>query len=115
MTDHVDDLLDPGNDWSRRMQDRLTGLSPELTELVLHLGTSADFWNHRYKVDVAWKRRTKVLLKVGGAGELVRAARSLDWEYEIPDGLGFRPLGPGSASTSLPTTARVRLRPQKTR
>ncbi|MFC5143378.1 hypothetical protein [Streptomyces aureoversilis] len=74
MTDRVEDLLDPGNDWSRRMRDRLTGLSPELTELVLHLGTSVDFWNHRYKVDVAWKRRTKVLLKAGGAGELVRAA-----------------------------------------
>ncbi|MFE5867381.1 DUF4132 domain-containing protein [Streptomyces roseifaciens] len=74
MTDHVEDLLDPGNDWSRRMRDRLTGLSPELTELVLHLGTSVDFWNHRYKVDVAWKRRTKALLKAGGAGELVHAA-----------------------------------------
>ncbi|MEU1672419.1 DUF4132 domain-containing protein [Streptomyces roseifaciens] len=74
MTDRVEDLLDAGNDWGRRMRDRLTGLSPELTELVLHLGTSVDFWNHQYKVDVAWKRRTKVLLKAGGAGELVRAA-----------------------------------------
>ncbi|MFE9444774.1 hypothetical protein ACFYO2_38690 [Streptomyces sp. NPDC006602] len=74
MTDLVADLLDPGNDWSNRVRDRVLGLSPELTGLVLHLGAASGFWNYQYKVDAAWKRRTKTLLKGDGAGDLVRDA-----------------------------------------
>ncbi|MFE2547482.1 hypothetical protein ACFXGI_02850 [Streptomyces sp. NPDC059355] len=74
MSDLVTDLIDPGNGWSTRTRERLTGLSPELGELVVHLGTSDGFWNWRYKVDAAWKRRAKALLKADGAAELVRYA-----------------------------------------
>ncbi|MER6997681.1 DUF4132 domain-containing protein [Streptomyces sp. NPDC000410] len=74
MNDHVEVLLDPDNSWIERVRDRLTGLSPELEELVLHLATTAEFWNYRYQVDTTWKRRTKALLKTDGAGELVRDA-----------------------------------------
>ncbi|MEV0987916.1 hypothetical protein [Streptomyces sp. NPDC049949] len=74
MSDLVTDLFDPGNAWSTRTRERLTGLSPELGALVVHLGTSDGFWNWRYKVDAAWKRRAKVLLKADGADELVRYA-----------------------------------------
>ncbi|MCX4632969.1 hypothetical protein [Streptomyces sp. NBC_01443] len=74
MNDLVTDLFDPGNGWSTRTRERFTGLSPELGELVVHLGTSDGFWNWRYKVDAAWKRRAKALLKADGADELVRYA-----------------------------------------
>ncbi|MEU9116570.1 hypothetical protein AB0D04_33700 [Streptomyces sp. NPDC048483] len=72
MSDLVASLLDPGNDWSNRTRDCFTDLSPELTELVLHLGAAAQFFDYRYKVDTTWKRRTKALLKAYGAEELVR-------------------------------------------
>ncbi|MGH4031971.1 DUF4132 domain-containing protein [Actinomycetota bacterium Odt1-20B] len=72
MNDSTAHLLDPGNEWSARTRDRLTGLPSDLTELVCHLGTALDFWNWRYKVDTEWKRRTKQLLKADGAEDLVR-------------------------------------------
>lgn len=74
MTVHVDELMDPGNGWSERIRDRLSGLSAELTELVVHLGTTGEFWNYCYKVDTPWKRQTKALLKADGANELIRHA-----------------------------------------
>lgn len=74
MSDLVADLFDPDNDWSNRVRARCTGLSPELAEFVLHLGSASEFWNHRYKVDTAWKRRTTALLKLDGADALVRSA-----------------------------------------
>ncbi|MFJ7779540.1 DUF4132 domain-containing protein [Streptomyces yangpuensis] len=74
MSDLVTDLFDPGNAWSRRTRERLTGLSPDLTGLLLHLATADEFWNWRYKVDAAWKRRAKALLTADGADELVRYA-----------------------------------------
>ncbi|MCC2275381.1 DUF4132 domain-containing protein [Streptomyces sp. ET3-23] len=74
MSDPVANLLDPGNDWSNRIRSRFTGLSPELADLVLHLGTATQFWDYRYKVDTAWKRRTKALLKAEGAADIVQFA-----------------------------------------
>ncbi|MFE1894929.1 hypothetical protein [Streptomyces yangpuensis] len=74
MNDLVTGLFDSGNAWSRRTRGRLTGLSPDLTELLLHLATADAFWNWRYKVDAAWKRRAKALLKADGADVLVRYA-----------------------------------------
>ncbi|GAA3120846.1 hypothetical protein GCM10020254_80040 [Streptomyces goshikiensis] len=68
------DLFDPGNGWSTRTRERFTALTPELGELVAHLGASDGFWTWRYKVDTAWKRRAQALLKAGGADELVRYA-----------------------------------------
>ncbi|MFE9845409.1 hypothetical protein [Streptomyces goshikiensis] len=68
------DLFDPGNGWSTRTRERFTALTPELGELVTHLGASDGFWTWRYKVDTAWKRRARALLKAGGADELVRYA-----------------------------------------
>ncbi|WP_328535057.1 DUF4132 domain-containing protein [Streptomyces sp. NBC_00344] len=74
MTDLVQNPFDPGNDWSNRTRHRFTGLSAELTDLVLHLGTTSEFWDYRYKVDTVWKRRAKALLKTSGARELVQYA-----------------------------------------
>lgn len=75
MSELVANLLDAGNDWSNRTRYRLAGgLSPELNDLVLHLGSASQFWDYRYKVDTAWKRRAKALLKADGAAELVRFA-----------------------------------------
>ncbi|MFE4209265.1 hypothetical protein ACFRSX_08155 [Streptomyces goshikiensis] len=68
------DLFDPGNGWSTRTRERFTALTPELGELVAHLGASDGFWTWRYKVDTAWKRRAQTLLKADGADELVRYA-----------------------------------------
>ncbi|MFG3257063.1 DUF4132 domain-containing protein [Streptomyces sp. NPDC048172] len=70
----VTHLLDAGNAWSVRTRDRLTGLPADLAQLVCHLGTATEFWNWRYKVDTAWKRRTRQLLKADGAEDLVRYA-----------------------------------------
>ncbi|MFE7275009.1 hypothetical protein [Streptomyces sp. NPDC057623] len=74
MSDLAADLFDPDNDWSNRVQARCTGLSPELAEFVPHLAAAPLFWDHRYKVDAAWKRRTTALLKADGADALVRFA-----------------------------------------
>ncbi|UXY25128.1 DUF4132 domain-containing protein [Streptomyces sp. HUAS TT20] len=74
MAECVDDLLERGNGWSERIRDRVTQLPPELTELVLHLGRTGTFWDWHYKVDAAWKRQTKALLKTDGARELVAEA-----------------------------------------
>ncbi|MEJ8641470.1 hypothetical protein WKI68_08180 [Streptomyces sp. MS1.HAVA.3] len=74
MNDLATNLFDPGNDWSGRTRERLTGLSPDLTELLLHLAAADTFWNWRYKVDAVWKRRARALLKADGAAELVRYA-----------------------------------------
>ncbi len=74
MAERVNDLLEPGNGWAERIRDRVSDLSPELTALVLHLGQASDFWDWHYKVDAAWKRQTKVLLKASGARELVAEA-----------------------------------------
>ncbi|RSS83638.1 DUF4132 domain-containing protein [Streptomyces sp. WAC05292] len=38
-------------------------------------------------------------------------ARSLEWEYRLPDEDAFRPLDPADAGGAVPDTARVRLRP----
>lgn len=74
MAERVDDLLDDGNGWAERIRDRVTDLPHDLTDLVLHLGQAGTFWEWHYKVDAAWKRRTKVLLKASGARELVAEA-----------------------------------------
>ncbi|MGW6882383.1 hypothetical protein ACWGEU_19215 [Streptomyces goshikiensis] len=37
------DQFDPGNGWSTRTRERFTALTPELGELVAHLGTSDGF------------------------------------------------------------------------
>ncbi|WP_327359546.1 DUF4132 domain-containing protein [Streptomyces sp. NBC_01304] len=73
MGDQIDDLLDPDNAWALRMRDRVAGLAPDLRELVAHLGACGTFWDWHHKTDVAWKRRTKALLKAEGARELVAA------------------------------------------
>ncbi|MDT9695274.1 DUF4132 domain-containing protein [Streptomyces sp. P17] len=74
MTERVDELLEPGNGWADRIRDRVSELSPELTALVLHLGQAGSFWDWHYKVDAAWKRQTKALLKASGARQLVAEA-----------------------------------------
>ncbi|MEW1910935.1 DUF4132 domain-containing protein [Kitasatospora sp. NPDC085895] len=74
MDERVDELLDPENAWVQRIRVRLAALSPELTELVLHLAASGEFWDWRGKTNGVWKRRTKALLKADGAPELVREA-----------------------------------------
>ncbi|MGI5339705.1 hypothetical protein ACQEVS_21090 [Streptomyces sp. CA-181903] len=74
MKGNVEDLLEPGHAWAERVRGRLAGLTPELTDLVLHLAACDEFWTWRCKNDGVWKRRTKALLKVDGAPELVRAA-----------------------------------------
>ncbi|MET8768591.1 DUF4132 domain-containing protein [Streptomyces sp. NPDC004658] len=74
MAECVDDLLEHGNGWAERIRERLTHLPPELTALVLHLGQAGTFWDWHYKVDAAWKRQTKALLKADGAWELVAEA-----------------------------------------
>lgn len=78
MAECVDDLLERGNGWAERIRERVTHLPPELTALVLHLGRAGTFWDWHYKVDAAWKRQTKALLKADGARELVvEAIRAL--------------------------------------
>ncbi|MDX3696427.1 DUF4132 domain-containing protein [Streptomyces europaeiscabiei] len=74
MAERVDDLLEHGNGWAERIRDRVIHLPPELTALVLHLGQAGTFWDWHYKVDAAWKRQTKALLKTDGARELVTEA-----------------------------------------
>ncbi|WAZ19275.1 DUF4132 domain-containing protein [Streptomyces cinnabarinus] len=71
MAECVEDLLVAGNGWAERIRDRVTGLPPELTALVLHLGQTGTFWDWHYKVDAAWKRETKALLKADGGRELI--------------------------------------------
>ncbi|GAA3837932.1 DUF4132 domain-containing protein [Streptomyces phyllanthi] len=74
MVDHVEDLLVTGNRWAERIRGRVTNLSPDLEALVLHLAACGAFWDWHYKVDAAWKRQTKALLKAEGARELVYEA-----------------------------------------
>ncbi|MFK0047440.1 hypothetical protein ACIQU4_25655 [Streptomyces sp. NPDC090741] len=38
------DLFGPGNSWRTRTREQFTGLSPDLGEWVVHLGTSDGFW-----------------------------------------------------------------------
>lgn len=74
MSDLVAHLFDDDNDWSLRTRPRFNDLPPHLTDLMVHLGSAVQFWDYRYKMDAAWKRRTKALLKAEGADELVRYA-----------------------------------------
>ncbi|WP_335970665.1 DUF4132 domain-containing protein [Streptomyces sp. CA2R106] len=108
MADDVDDLLDPGNGWAERIRSRVTGLPPELTALVLHLGQAGAFWDFHYKVDTAWKRQTKALLKADGARELVAGAiRALAADGSLRDctdpGIPYKELMAMASRT--PTTA----------
>ncbi|WP_435128425.1 DUF4132 domain-containing protein [Actinacidiphila sp. bgisy144] len=107
MADDVDDLLDPGNGWAERIRNRVTGLPPELTALVLHLGQAGTFWDSKCKVDTAWKRRTKDLLKAEGARELVAdAIRALAADGSLHDctdpGISYKDLVVKASRT--PTT-----------
>ncbi|MDX3696492.1 hypothetical protein PV726_40635 [Streptomyces europaeiscabiei] len=86
MAERVDDLLERGNGWAERIRDRVIHLAPELTALVLHLGQAGTFWDWHYKVDAAWKRQTKALLKTDGARELVtEAVRALAADSSLHD------------------------------
>ncbi|KJY25682.1 hypothetical protein VR46_41010, partial [Streptomyces sp. NRRL S-444] len=59
MIDSVAALLASDNAWSLRVRDRLNALPPELVALVLHLGTTPEWWNHRHAVNGEWKRQVK--------------------------------------------------------
>lgn len=74
MIDSVAALLALDNAWSLRVRDRLDDLPPDLVALVLHLGTTPAWWNHKHAVSGEWKRQVKAHLKTAEADSLVRDA-----------------------------------------
>ncbi|WP_369776614.1 hypothetical protein [Streptomyces sp. R33] len=113
MIDSVAALLASDNAWSLRVRDRLNALPPELVALVLHLGTTPEWWNHRHAVNGEWKRQVKAHLKTTGADSLVRdavreLARDGSFHEETPQVLAHRADSPLDPRTRAAVRARTK-------